>query len=93
MKQKDLQDVLSSEAGRRAIGGIFHDCGLWEAPFCGEGSTAQAFTDGRRAVAVEIANRIREIDPMLVARCEIEHRNFELEWEEAMEPKDEEDEE
>jgi NADP-dependent 3-hydroxy acid dehydrogenase YdfG len=73
----DLQEVLSSEAGRRVIGGIFHDCGFWKAIFCGEAVQATAFQEGLRAAAVGLANRIREIDPTLIARCEIDWRNFE----------------
>jgi NADP-dependent 3-hydroxy acid dehydrogenase YdfG len=73
-KQKDLQDVLSNEAGRRVIGGIFHECGFWKAIFCGEAAAAQAFNEGLRSVAVGLANRIRKIDPMLIARCEMDYQ-------------------
>jgi hypothetical protein len=79
MRQADLRKVLSDEAGRRVVGGIFHECGLWKAIFCGEAVQAAAFQEGLRAVAVGLVNRIRDIDPMLVAQCETDYRNFERE--------------
>jgi hypothetical protein len=78
MIQADLKEALSNEAGRRVIGGIFNECGLWKVIFPGEGAAAAAaFQEGARAVAVGLANRIREIDPMLLAQCEIDWKAFE----------------
>jgi NADP-dependent 3-hydroxy acid dehydrogenase YdfG len=74
MQQNDLKEMLSSEAGRRVIGGIFHECGFWKAIFCGEAVAAAAFQEGMRATAVSLANRMRKIDPMLIARCEMDYQ-------------------
>lgn len=77
MRQRDLQEVLSNEAGRRVIGGIFHECGLWNAVFCGEAPAAAAYREGLRAAAAVLVNRIREIDPMLIAQCEMDYQKAE----------------
>jgi hypothetical protein len=52
---------------------------LWNAIFCGEAPAAAAYREGLRAVAVGLVNRIREIDPMLIAQCEIDYRKAERE--------------
>jgi hypothetical protein len=74
-----LEIVLSIEAGRRVVGGIFHECGLWNAIFCGEGIAAASYREGMRAAAVCLVSRIREIDPMLIAQCEVDYRKAERE--------------
>jgi hypothetical protein len=80
-----LREVLSNEAGRRLIGGIFHEWGLWKAIFCGPDATSAAFHEGLRSAAVGLAERIREIDPLILAQCEIDYRRFERDTREAVE--------
>jgi hypothetical protein len=70
--------VLSSEAGRRVFGGIFHECEFWREVFYTD-SVATAYHEGLRAAALSLANRILATDPMLLAQCEIDWRKFEAE--------------
>ena len=74
--QNDLKEVLSTESGRRIVGSIFHLCRK-DAGTLSVGSFAHtAFQEGMRAVAVVLAGDIREIDPHLVAECEIAYAKF-----------------
>lgn len=61
--QNDYREILSSDAGKRVLGGIFDICGLTSAQPMGE------FRQGRRSVAAMIANTIRGINPYGVAEC------------------------
>lgn len=78
MKQQillDYREVLSTDAGRRVFGGIFHACGLNAVGFQADAATA-AYMKGLHDAALRIANTIREIDPHGVGECEAAYREF-----------------
>jgi len=66
----DYIKVLSMEAGKRIIGGIFHNSGL------NNPGVKSEYYQGVRDLALVIANTLREIDPHLIAECEIAYENF-----------------
>ncbi|MBQ9526714.1 MAG: hypothetical protein IJR68_03810 [Fretibacterium sp.] len=74
MKQQilaDYKEVLSSEAGRRVLGGIFDAAHLNE-PIGWPGDERTAGYDaGRRDLALRVANTLREIDPLAPALCDV----------------------
>lgn len=61
--QDDYREILSSDAGKRVIGGIFHLCKLQVVTRMDE------HYQGRRNVALQIANIIYEINPYSVIDC------------------------
>ena len=78
MKQQillDYREVLSTDAGRRVFGGIFHACGLNAVGFQADAATA-AYMKGMHDAALRIANTIREINPHGVGECEAAYREF-----------------
>lgn len=72
--QDDYREILSSNAGKRVLGGIFDICGLTSTHLLGE------FQQGRRSVAAMVANTIREINPYGVAECIKAHDDFVKEY-------------
>ena len=68
--QDDYKEILSKEAGKRIFGGIFYNSGL-NSP-----GVKSEYYQGIRDLALVIANTLREIDPHLVAECEIAYTNF-----------------
>ncbi len=71
---KYYEEILSSDAGKRVLGGIFYQCGLTSAQPMGE------FKQGRRSVAAMIANTVREVNPYGVAECIKAHDEFMKEY-------------
>lgn len=67
---KDYQEILSSEAGRRIFGGIFF------ATYQNTAGLLNDYQQGMRDSGLRIANTIREIDPRLIAECEISCKEF-----------------
>ena len=66
----DYREVLSSEAGMRVLGGIFVRERL-------KGTRIfDAYTHGRRDVAVDIANTVYEVNPYGVADCLTAYEDF-----------------
>ncbi len=67
---EDYSEILSTDAGKRIFGGIFIAAGL-------NGThELDGFYQGRRSLGQTIANTIREIDPRLLAECEIAYNDF-----------------
>lgn len=71
----DYQEMLSTDAGRRVFGGIFHACGLNAVGFQTDAATA-AYMKGMHDAALRIANTIRELDSRGVGECEAAYREF-----------------
>ena len=71
----DYREVLSTDAGRRVFGGIFHACGLNAVGLQADAATS-AYVKGLHDAALRIANTIREIDPHGVGECEAAYREF-----------------
>lgn len=71
----DYRELLSTDAGRRVFGGIFHACGLNAVGFQADAATA-AYMKGMHDAALRIANTIRELDPCGVGECEAAYRKF-----------------
>ena len=74
--QNDLKEVLSTEFGRRIVGSIFHLCRKDAGTLAVSSFAHTAFQEGMRAVAVILSGDIREIDPHLVADCEVAYAKF-----------------
>ncbi len=75
MIDKDYEELLSNEAGRRVFGGFFHACGL-NSITLSESPAAMAYQQGMRAAALIVANRIRQLDPRLVGECDLAWSKF-----------------
>ena len=74
--KKDYLEVLSTEAGRRVFGGIFHKLGL-NTPITNCDVETMIYRAGLRAAVQIIANTIREANPRAVAECEIAYEKYE----------------
>ena len=74
--QSDYAEVLSTEAGRRVFGGIFHLCGINRAD-CIESPVLAAYQQGFRAAGLMVANSIREIGHHQIGECEQAYKEFE----------------
>ena len=74
----DYKEVLSSEAGRRVLGGIFYDAHLNRTirGFVASDTNSMAYEHGRRDLAMDIANTLREVNPFGVATCEVAYQDF-----------------
>lgn len=72
----DVSEVLSTEAGRRVFGSIFHAGRMSAGTLDVNSPTMTAFQEGMRAMANMLANTIRQIDPHLVADCEVSYDTF-----------------
>ena len=66
----DYREILSRDAGLRIFGSIFLSAG--------NNSVGQMseYWNGRRDLGIQIANTIREIDPHLIAECELAYQDF-----------------
>ena len=71
---EDYREVLSSEAGKRILGGIFYECRLTYPGMLNE------FQQGRRSIAVQIENTIREVNPYGLADCLTAYEDFMKEY-------------
>lgn len=71
----DYHEMLSSEAGRRVLGGIFCWGGL-NTPTGWPGAEAAAYQAGRRDLALQIANKLKEADALGVGSCELAYAEF-----------------
>ena len=71
----DYKKVLSTDAGLRVFGRIFY-----VARTNGVGLMTE-YTQGKRDLGICIANTIREIDPHIIAECELAHKDFMKEYE------------
>ena len=67
---EDYEELLSSEAGKRALGGIFYAARLNEPTGWPGDERAMNYDAGRRDLALRVANTLREIDPLGPALCE-----------------------
>ena len=70
----DYREILSSDAGMRVLGGIFRRCRLKTA------LPLEDFYQGRRSVAMQIANTIYEVNPYGVADCMTAYEEFMKEY-------------
>ena len=70
---KDYEEILNTDAGRRILGGIFYAARL------NNPGPLNDYMQGRRDMALTIANTIREISPHSLANCEISYQNFKKE--------------
>lgn len=74
LKEKQIRDdfkkVLSSDAGLRVFGGIFYAARINDVQPMNE------FFSGRRSMGQSIANTIRDIDPHIIAECELAYKEF-----------------
>ena len=79
MKQQilaDYKEVLSSEAGRRVLGGIFFKARL-NAPMGWPSHELMAAYDaGRRDLAMQVANTLREVNVFGPATCEVAYQKL-----------------
>lgn len=66
----DYREILSSEAGMRVLGGIFYRGGLMKTSYLID------YQQGRRSLAMEIANTIYEVNPYGVADCLTAYEDF-----------------
>ena len=66
----DYKEILSTDAGKRIIGGIFLAAKLNQV------GARNEYYQGLRDLALIIANTIRDINPHLIADCEIAHKEF-----------------
>lgn len=73
--EQDYRELLSTDAGRRVLGGFFHACGANSVTLA-ESPAAMAYQQGMRAAALLLSNRIRQIDPRLVGECELAWSGF-----------------
>ena len=71
----DYMEVLSTEAGKRMIGGIFHVCGLNASGISRE-PLEMTYQMGLRDAGLAVANTLRELHPRLVGECEAAYRDF-----------------
>lgn len=71
----DYREVLSTDAGRRVFGGIFHACGLNAVGIQTDAAIA-AYMKGLHDAALRITNTIREFDPHGVGECEAAYREL-----------------
>ena len=67
---KDYKEILSTDAGKRIIGGIFFAAGL------NNPGVKSDYYQGVRDLALVIENTLREINPHLIADCEIAYTDF-----------------
>ena len=67
---KDYEEILSREAGLRIFGGIFYMSRI-----NGVGLSTE-YMQGRRDMGLMIANTIREVNPRLIAECEIAYKGM-----------------
>lgn len=67
---KDYEEILNIDAGRRILGGIFYAARL-NSP-----GPLNDYMQGRRDMALTIANTVREVSPHSLANCEISYKNF-----------------
>ena len=72
----DYKEVLSSEAGRRVLGGIFHAAHLNELIGWAGSEQAMVHNAGQRDLALRVANTLREVNPFGVAICEVAYQNM-----------------
>jgi hypothetical protein len=84
-RRDDLAAVLDMPAGRRLLARLMR-LGMRDRLTLsvdeGSGYAVTAFNEGKRAIASAIAESVREIDPRLLARCEIDLGEFERAFEE-----------
>ena len=67
---KDHEEILNTDAGRRVLGGIFYAARL------NNPGPLSDYMQGRRDMALTIANTVREVSPHSLANCEISYQNF-----------------
>jgi hypothetical protein len=79
-RRGDLSKVLRTAAGRRVLGRIIESGHRDDSSFAAGCPDITAFNEGMRAIANLLANSIKEIDPRLLADCEIAHRDFERQF-------------
>jgi hypothetical protein len=84
MKQ-DLRRILELDSGKRVIGRILENNFRDRTTLVVGSFEHTAFNEGFRDAANMIANTIRDIDPHLIAECEIAVREFEKQFEETEE--------
>ena len=72
----DYKEVLSSEAGRRVLGGIFYDGRLNAVAGWPSNELIASYVAGKRDLAMDIANTLREVNPFGVATCEVAYQDF-----------------
>jgi hypothetical protein len=71
----DYREVLSTEAGRRVLGGIFYACRM-NVSGVGKDAVEMAYWSGLRDAALTVANTIRAIDAREVGACEAAYEKF-----------------
>lgn len=59
----NIMRLAGTESGASFFRRMFEDCGLFSVSFTGNSSSF--FNDGRRSIALDIFNRIREQDPVV----------------------------
>lgn len=57
----DLKDILSTAHGKRFILTILQQCGIFNTSFGGD-PLATAYSEGRRAIGLELVSRIKAAD-------------------------------
>ena len=68
--EDDYKEVLSTDAGKRLLGGIFYAGGL------NKMAKRTDFEQGIFTMALIIANTVRDADPLGVAKCEIAYKEL-----------------
>jgi hypothetical protein len=72
----DLRTILGTMAGKRFIGALLASSGRDRDPYRAGSFDATAYELGRLSVASSVAALVKEIDPFLLAECEIELENL-----------------
>jgi hypothetical protein len=77
----DLKNVLALDSGKRLIGRLAGCAAPGHTTLVAGSFELSAYNEGLRAAACVLANAVREIDPRLLAECEIAVREFEKSFE------------
>ena len=67
---EDYRQILSTDAGKRVLGGIFHRCGMWSTWLMTE------YSQGLRDLGVKIANTVYEASPYGLIECRLAYEDF-----------------
>ena len=79
---KDLETIVTTTEGKRFIGALLAASGRDSDTYRAGSFDATAYELGRLSVASGIAALVKEIDPFLLAECEVELENMNRRFEE-----------
>jgi hypothetical protein len=79
---KDLERILTTSEGKRFTAALLASSGRDRDPYRAGSFDSTAYELGRLSVATSIAALVKEIDPFLLAECELELDNLNKQFEE-----------